>query len=115
MIISNEDQVKAVEVTNPESLHATMKVLVGKEEGWDDYVMRLFELQVGGYSPKHSHPWPHINYILEGEGTIFQNGKEIPVAKGSFAYLPKDEVHQFKNTGKGIFRFICIVPREGHK
>jgi quercetin dioxygenase-like cupin family protein len=115
MIILNEDQVGAVEVTNPEAYKATMKVLVGKDEGWDDYVMRIFELQVGGYSPKHSHPWPHINYIVEGEGIILQNGKETPVKKGSFAFLPKNEVHQFRNIGKGIFRFICIVPKEGHK
>ncbi|MDR3540482.1 MAG: cupin domain-containing protein [Desulfosporosinus sp.] len=34
---------------------------------------------------------------------------------GSFAYEPSDNLHQFKNTGKDRFAFICIVHEEGDK
>ena len=30
-------------------------------------------------------------------------------------YVPADKVHQFRNAGPDKFRFICIVPTEGHK
>jgi len=115
MIISHEQEVQAVKVTHPDALNAAMKTLMGPEQGWDGHVMRIIELEENGYSPKHTHPWPHINFMVEGEGVLFLNGVETPVKAGSFAYVPANELHQFKNTGKGMFRFICIVPEEGHK
>jgi quercetin dioxygenase-like cupin family protein len=29
--------------------------------------------------------------------------------------VPANTEHQFRNTGDGTFRFICIVPTEGHQ
>jgi len=115
MIISNEKNVESVAVTHPDALKAAMKTLMGPSEGWDGHVMRIIELEEGGYSPKHTHPWPHINYMIEGKGVLFLNGAETEVEAGSFAYVPAGELHQFKNTGNTMFRFICIVPEEGHK
>jgi quercetin dioxygenase-like cupin family protein len=109
------DKVSGTPVTNPAAKDALMKVLVGANEGWDDHVMRVFELEVGGYTPKHAHDWPHINVVLEGEGTLFLNGQENPVEYGAYAYIPGGELHQFKNAGNTTFKFICIVPKEGHK
>ncbi len=82
------------------------------QEGWD-YVLRKFVIGKGGFTPKHTHPWVHINYIVKGEGTLFLNGKENPVKAGDYAYVPPNEEHQFKNIGEEDFEFICIVPPEG--
>jgi len=101
-------------VLNPEAKDAMMKVLVGNQEGWN-HTMRVFELEVGGYTPKHAHDWPHINYVLEGSGTLFLNGLENKVEAGTYAYIPSNELHQFKNIGSTVFKFICIVPSENHK
>jgi len=109
------DKLSGTIVTNPAAKDAVMKVLVGANEGWDSHVMRVFELQVGGYTPKHAHDWPHINVVLEGKGTLFLNGQENPVETGAYAYIPNGELHQFKNAGNTPFKFICIVPKEGHK
>jgi quercetin dioxygenase-like cupin family protein len=43
------------------------------------------------------------------------DGKINEVEEGSFAYVPANALHQFKNVGKKSFKFICIVPKEGHK
>lgn len=102
-------------IDNPEVKGASMKVAIGPEEGWDDHVMRFFEIEAGGFTPKHTHDWPHINYIIEGEGTLFLEGKENPIKAGSYAYVPANELHQFQNTGDGVLKFICIVPIKGHK
>ncbi|MFW5865280.1 MAG: cupin domain-containing protein, partial [Candidatus Izemoplasmataceae bacterium] len=86
----------------------------GEHEGWLDYVMRLVSVKEGGFTPLHEHPWPHINYMVEGEGILMIDGVEHPVKAGSHAYVPKNTLHQFKNAGKEPFKFICIVPKEGH-
>mgnify|MGYP002641366249 CR=1 FL=1 len=115
MIVSNVKDLEKLEVKHPEALNAAMKVLVSPTEGWDGYVMRVVEVEEGGYTPKHSHPWPHINYMLEGTGELMIDGKINPVEPGSFAFVPNDTLHQFRNRGTEVFKFICIVPEEGHK
>lgn len=92
---------------------ASKQVLVGPDQGWDSHVMRHFSLEASGHTPKHSHPWPHINYITGGEGVLFLDGKEHRLSKGSVAYVPAGIEHQFRNDSSGEFSFICIVPTEG--
>ena len=114
MIVSHKSKVEAVKVENPAVKGAMMKVLISPKEGWEGHVMRVFEVESGGYTPKHSHPWPHINYIINGKGTLHLEGKDKVIEAGSFAYVPANSEHQFKNTGNEILEFICIVPEEGH-
>lgn len=115
MIVANEKEVPVVTIDNPMVKAAGIKVLVGPDQGWGDYVMRVIELDEAGYSPAHAHPWPHINYMIEGQGVLLMGEQEHPVSAGSYAYVPADTHHQFKNTGKEKLRFICIVPKEGHQ
>ncbi len=114
MIVGNINKLQAKKVNHESAKDAYMKVLVSEKEGWDDYVMRVVEVEKDGYTPRHNHPWPHINFIIEGEGTIMINGKDHPVKAGGYAYVPSDALHQYKNTGDKVFKFICIVPKEGH-
>jgi quercetin dioxygenase-like cupin family protein len=114
MIISHLDNLVPIVMKGDAVNEASMKKLVGGEEGWDSHVMRVVELGQDGFSPKHTHDWPHINYVIEGEGVLFLNGKENPIKAGSFAYVPSGELHQFRNTGDTPLKFICIVPTEGH-
>ena len=114
MIVANEKDTLAIDMQSPEVKNAAMKALISPEEGWDGYVMRVVELGKDGYSPKHAHEWPHINYILEGKGALEIEGKDNPVTAGSYAYVPAGSRHQYKNTGDQPLRFICIVPKEGH-
>ena len=95
--------------------NASMKVLVGQEEGWPNHVMRIIEVGEDGHTPKHEHPWPHINYFIEGQGVLEIGGVMHPVEEGSYAYVPGHTLHQFRNTSTQTLRFICIVPSEGHK
>lgn len=114
MALGHIDQVAKKVVENSEVKGASMQVVISPNEGWENHVMRVFEIEVGGHTPRHAHPWPHINYILEGEGSLFLNGIENPIKAGSYAYVPSSELHQFQNTGSTTLKFICIVPIEGH-
>ena len=114
MIVANEKDAHAMTMESPEVKAAAIKALISPREGWDGYVMRVIELGEGGYSPKHTHDWPHINFVLEGSGSLYINGEDSAIEAGSYAYVPAGSLHQYKNEGSGMFRFICIVPQEGH-
>ncbi|MTV47848.1 cupin domain-containing protein [Heliobacillus mobilis] len=115
MYLSNIKEAQSIVLNGPGILNARKQSLVGPEQGWDGWVMRQFTLGKDGQTPKHSHPWPHINYIISGKGTLFLDGKEQSVESGSVAYIPGGEEHQFRNVGDEEFAFICIVPEEGDK
>ncbi|WP_366922939.1 cupin domain-containing protein [Metallumcola ferriviriculae] len=113
MYVSNVKDIKSTTVNAPGVKNALKQVLIGPEQGWEGWVMRHFTLGASGNSPKHSHPWPHINYIVSGEGILFLDGNEHNLGPGSVAYVPGGTEHQFRNNGTADFAFICIVPEEG--
>lgn len=115
MVISNIDNITGAKVENKEAKNVIMKVLISASEGWNDYVMRVFEIAENGYTPKHSHPWQHIIFVISGEGELFYDGKVHNITTGSYAFVESNKLHQFKNIGKSKLKFICIVPKEGHK
>ena len=113
-MVGNINDLSNKEIKSDLVKNAFMKVLIGPDEGWNDHVMRVMEVGEGGYTPKHEHPWPHINFMIEGEGELMIDGVVNPVLAGSYAYVPANTIHQFRNTGKTPFKFICIVPEKGH-
>ncbi|MBS7525621.1 cupin domain-containing protein [Fusibacter paucivorans] len=115
MVVGNFNTLEAAQVMSDAAKNAFMKVLVSPKEGWEGYVMRVVELGAEGYSPKHQHPWPHINFVIEGEGTLFIDGVDNPLTPGAYAYVPANAMHQFSNKGQSALKFICIVPEEGHQ
>ena len=78
-----------------------MKALISPAEGWDGYVMRVIELAQGGYSPRHTHEWPHINYILEGHGSLRLTERCRPILRGEEALLLRKESKRTKASRKG--------------
>ena len=113
MAIFHIDSTESKRFDNENMKKVTKQVLVDAEKGWESHVMRLFTLGAGGYSPKHQHPWPHIAFIVAGEGVIHLDGEDTKVRTGSYAFVPPGSEHQFTNTGPGDMQFICIVPTEG--
>lgn len=113
-MVGNFNDLDRKEIKLDSVKNAFMKTLVGKDEGWTNHVMRVMEVEEEGYTPKHSHPWPHINFMVEGEGELMIEGEIHKVKPGAFAYVEANKLHQFRNTGKTTFKFICIVPTEGH-
>jgi quercetin dioxygenase-like cupin family protein len=84
--------------------------LITKEMGAKNFAMRLFEIDSGGCSPLHTHPWEHEVFVLEGEGVVFDGEKATPFKADDAVFVLPDERHQFKNTGKKLLRFLCFIP-----
>ncbi|ABZ84839.1 conserved hypothetical protein [Heliomicrobium modesticaldum Ice1] len=115
MFVSDVASIPVIQLEGPGIIKAAKQSLIGPAQGWDGWSMRLFTLSEGGQTPRHSHPWPHINYVVGGRGTLFLGGKEHPIQAGSIAYIPGGEEHQFMNVSGEDFSFICIVPAEADK
>ena len=114
-MIGHINELSGKQITHPDALNSMMKVLVSPKEGWEGYVMRVVEVGQNGFTPKHAHPWPHINYMISGKGELYIKDKATKVEAGSFAFVPENTLHQFKNVGNETFKFICIVPERGHQ
>ena len=54
-----------------------------------------------------------MNYIIEGKGNLFFNGKRYNVTEGDFALVLPGEEHQYSNTSADEpMVMICAVPKE---
>ncbi|HIC95597.1 TPA: cupin domain-containing protein [Candidatus Bipolaricaulota bacterium] len=85
--------------------------LIGERDGAPNFYMRLFELAPGGHSPRHSHDYEHEIFILEGEGTALYEGEEHKIEPGYSLFIPPNAEHQLRNTGNGLLRFLCLIPK----
>lgn len=83
--------------------------LVGQSDGAPNFAMRQFEVEAGGYTPKHSHPYEHEVFVLEGQGVVVEGTVEHPLHAGDVVFVRPDEVHQFRNTGTAPLKFLCLV------
>jgi quercetin dioxygenase-like cupin family protein len=88
----------------------TVRWVITDKDGADNFSMRVFEVEPGGCSPYHKHPWEHEVFILEGRGSLVQGGKEVPCSKGDVIFIPPGEEHQLKNPSEETMEFICLIP-----
>jgi len=110
MPVRKYNDIKKTKVEMDGVVGTTKMVPIGKPEGWDDHTLRVFTIDPGGNTPKHSHDWEHVNYIMAGKGKLTIGDKTHEVEKGDFALVPPNEMHQFENPYDEKFEFICIVP-----
>jgi quercetin dioxygenase-like cupin family protein len=115
MIVGHVNELAEVPMQGAGIQGAIKKVLVSPKEGWEGWTMRLFTLEPGGFTPRHTHDWPHINYIASGEGTLYLDSQDYALKEGAYAYVPGGALHQFRNDSGKEFSFLCIVPEEGDK
>jgi len=102
--------VEATYYNNDEVRGVTARIVVGKADGADNFYMRVFEISAGGYTPKHSHNWEHEMFIHCGEGEVYGNGSWTQVKAGNVLFIPGNEEHQIRNSGKDTLIVVCLVP-----
>ncbi len=89
---------------------AAGRVVIGKADGAPNFCMRVFEISAEGITGKHAHEWEHEVFVHAGKGAILQKGKWVSLSTGSVVFIPGNEEHQLKNTGKEPFTFVCVIP-----
>jgi quercetin dioxygenase-like cupin family protein len=110
MKITHYADVKADPVTTEDAKGVTIRLLITKNDGAPNFAMRLFEIAPGGRTPLHTHTNEHEVFALEGEGSVWRDGRDVPLSPGTAVFVPGGERHCFKNSGGGAFKFLCLVP-----
>lgn len=103
-------QAQATHFDGAEAKGVAARVVIGKNDGAPNFCMRVFEIYPGGHTPKHAHAWEHEMFIHAGEGEIYGKGAWQPLQAGNVVFLPPQEEHQMRNTGKDLLIVVCLVP-----
>jgi quercetin dioxygenase-like cupin family protein len=103
-------EVKPTRYEGAEAKGVAARVVIGKKDGAENFCMRVFEISAGGNTPKHSHDWEHEMFIHSGEGDVYGNGRWNPITSGKVVFIPSNEEHQIKNSGKELLIVVCLVP-----
>jgi quercetin dioxygenase-like cupin family protein len=84
--------------------------LISKEDGAQNFAMRMFELQAGGHTPLHTHAHEHEVFVIEGTGVFVCEGAEYEFGAEYVIFVPPNTEHQFRNTGNSVLRMLCLIP-----
>ncbi|HSR11085.1 MAG TPA: cupin domain-containing protein, partial [Thermodesulfobacteriota bacterium] len=69
----------------------------------------------GGEFPGHVDPYTHIFYILDGQGTAWVEGREIPLKPGTSLTVRAGETHGYRNPGPADLLLITLNLYESGK
>jgi len=103
-------KVKPDEVTECGAEGTKIRWLITKDDEAEHFAMRYFEMAPGGHSPHHSHKWEHEVFILKGEGLVVCGDQRKKVGPGHAVLIPPDTMHNFRNEGTVVLKFLCLVP-----
>lgn len=99
------------EIYGAEAPGVSIRQLITEEEdGAPVYVMRMIEVAPGGHTPRHSHPFEHENFIVEGKGRVLLGDEWRDVGPGDVALVPGGLEHTYENAGDTTFKFLCSIP-----
>jgi quercetin dioxygenase-like cupin family protein len=79
-------------------------------DGAPVYALRMIEIDPGGHTPRHQHPWEHENYIVEGEGRVWIGDAWHALKPGDVVLVPPDAEHTYENNGTVAFKLLCGIP-----
>ncbi len=110
MKIQNYQDVPELKMESDQVKGVSGRVVIGKDDHADNFCMRVFTVEPGGFTPRHSHEWEHEVFVHSGKGQVYQNGEWRDVVSGTAVFIPGNEEHQFMNAGAEDFVFICLIP-----
>ena len=114
MKVTNLDTIQKVKMNMEGAKDAFKQIPIASADGTPNLSVRVFTIEPAGHTPYHTHPFEHLNYIIQGHGALVtEDGTERPVKQGDFVLVLPGEKHQYKNlAGDQVFVMICAVPKE---
>ena len=110
MKVRTSDSVELQTVTMEGSSGCQVRWLLSRDDGAPNFAMRQFEVEPGGFTPKHNHPYEHEIYVIDGEGEVYAGDVPNAIKAGDVVMVKPDELHQFKNVGERPLKFLCLIP-----
>ncbi len=96
--------------TKPNTCGADGKVLIGKADGAQQFIIRYFRVEPGGFTSLEKHPHDHGIFILHGRARVLLGTMEVEVGPRDAVYISPNEIHQLIPAGDEALGFLCIVP-----
>jgi quercetin dioxygenase-like cupin family protein len=114
MKITDLNGVPKVRMNMEGAKNAFKQIPISSADDTPSFSVRVFTIEPQGHTPYHTHPFEHLNYIIEGYGALVtENGTERPVRQGDFVLVLPGEKHQYKNMADDKpLVMICAVPKE---
>ena len=107
MYVTSVDKTEECEMKLKGALGVKVKYLLHKGVGAERLQLRLFTIDVGGYTALERHEHEHEIFILRGKALVSGGETETVVTKGDVIFIPSNEQHQFKNIGNEKLQFLC--------
>lgn len=74
-------------------------------------VVSIFSETKGGARNPHIHPdIEEVIFVLDGEGSVWVNGEEIPIVKDDLMIIPSAVEHRIINPSEDALELLCIFP-----
>jgi quercetin dioxygenase-like cupin family protein len=107
MYVTSVEIVRESNVDLEGACKVKVKYLLHKDVGAKRLQLRLFTLDVGGYTPLEKHAHEHEVFMLQGKALVKGGEQEVEVKAGNVIFIPSYEKHQFKNIGNEPVEFLC--------
>ncbi len=112
MVIKSVRDVTADPIEQDGVVGVSMRVMLSESDGAPTFNLRVFDVEPGGNTPRHVHPYEHELFILEGAGEVLLDGAYHPVKPQDAILVPPNHEHQIRNPHDARLRLICLVPQE---
>ncbi len=110
--IVNLEKVDLEEMMKGSAKATKVRYLIDERQGADNFYLRVYDISPGGQTPYDQHPHEHEVFVLQGRAKLLMvdNGVKVEreVVKGDAIFIRSNEVHQFVNEGREVFRMLCV-------
>jgi mannose-6-phosphate isomerase-like protein (cupin superfamily) len=93
----------------------SLSLLVGEETAGALYATDVYLSPGFGAPPHHQPTEEELWYLLEGELDVRVGTRSALIKAGSFAFIPRDTSHTFKNNGQAPVRLLAWNAPAGHE
>jgi quercetin dioxygenase-like cupin family protein len=107
MYVTSVSKVEEDEINVKGARGVKVKCLLHECVGAKRLQLRLFSIDVGGYTPLEKHKHEHEVFILHGKALVRGGDTETIVKEGDVIFISSWEEHQFGNIGKEKLQFLC--------
>ena len=107
MYTTSVDKVEEIEMNVKGAHGVRVKYLLHEGVGAKRLQLRLFSIDVGGYTSLEKHHHEHEVLILQGKALVRGGDTETIVKEGDVIFISSWEEHQFRNMGKEKLKFLC--------
>ncbi len=102
-------EVQPEDIASP-AVGARRRWLVDASMGAPNFTVAEVEVKPGGSTLHHSHTYEHAMFVLEGTGELVESTGARPITPWEVIYIAPGDLHQIRNNGGKMLRFLSIEP-----